>query len=89
MCAILWILSAFQDDEDRLDHSVYVLQDVVIPEAHDSAAPAAEIGGPRPIGFGTVLSAVRLDDQLALQADEVRDERPETMPGSELPAEAR
>jgi hypothetical protein len=60
----------------------------MIPEAHYAEAAPAEVVCAGAIDLLIVLPAIRLDDQLSLQADEVGDVGANGVLEAELPAEA-
>ncbi|MEA3062722.1 MAG: hypothetical protein QOJ94_2503 [Sphingomonadales bacterium] len=79
----VFFLRAAEDFEDRQQHAIEISEYVMVPEAENAKALAAEIGCPRPIPFRRVLSAVGFNDQSSFQTAEVGD----VWPDRPLPAE--
>lgn len=53
-----------------------VLQDVIVPEANDAITCLFKLRGAPGVPFLIVLPAIHFDDQSALEAEEICDERP-------------
>ena len=65
--------SGAQRRRDHLEHAVDIPEHVIVPETEDGEAARFDRGGAIGVGFGRMLAAVQLDDQLRRNAGEVRD----------------
>jgi hypothetical protein len=68
--------SGFQREPDRLQYRIKVLENLVVPAAQNTKALSVQPVGPGFVLLANepMLAAVQLNDDLALEADEIDDE---------------
>ena len=59
--------------QKRFENAFEIGEDIIVPESDHAVAATFQVGGPRRVSLGRMLSSVDFDDEATLMADEVGD----------------